>query len=224
MVLCNSLINTMEKTEIIELVRRSFLIAILVGSSSLMKADEPDAMSTYPRISWAVMPQFNLNMPGNWKTLKSTDVSMTYGGGVGVNCKIQLKSDWFINAGFSVCYDILHIIESYISLKPVNLERWSTPVSISLGHSFRLFEDMDIVPLAGAEAAYCFSNKIKFTDGMDDYKWNRFNISWGIGCGLEFCNKYEIDMMGYFGLSHLIRRTNFDLYDNKVRMSFKYFF
>ncbi len=54
---------------------RLLLIAILVGSSSLMKADEPDAMSTYHRISWAIMPQLNLNMPGNWKILKSNDVS-----------------------------------------------------------------------------------------------------------------------------------------------------
>jgi len=189
-----------------------------------MKADEPDAISTYHRISWAVMPQLNLNMPGNWKTLKSHDVSMTYGGGIGINCKIQLKSDWLINAGVSIYYDQLHIFESSISPNAVNLERWSAPVAISFGHSFRLFEDVNIVPLASAEAAYCFSNKINVTNDMDDYKWNRFNISWGIGCGLELNNKYEIDMIGYFGLPHLISQSKIDLYDNKVRMSFKYFF
>ncbi len=195
-----------------------------MGSYSLMNADEIDSISKNHRISWAVMPQLNLNMPGNWKTLKSTDVSMTYGGGIGVNCKIQLKSDWLIHTGISVCYDQLHISESYISPHAVNLERWSAPISISFGHSFRLFEDVNIVPLASAEAAYCFSSKINVRNSIDDFKWNNFNISWGIGCGLELYNKYEIDFIGYFGLPHLIRRTNIDLYDNKVRMLFKYFF
>ncbi len=195
-----------------------------MGSYSMMKADETDAISTYHRISWAIMPQLNLNMPGNWKSMKSTDVSMTYGGGVGINCKIQLKSDWLINTGVSVCYDQLHISESSISQNAVKLERWSAPISISFGHSFRLFEDVNIVPLAGAEAAYCFSNKIKVTEGMDAYKCNLFNISWGIGCGLELFNKYEIDMIGYFGLPHLIKLSNIDLYNNKVNISLKYFF
>ncbi len=203
---------------------RYLLIAMLASSSSQMKADEPEDMSTFSRISWAIMPQLNLNMPGNWKTLKSSDVTMSYGGGVGINCKIQIKSDWLINTGVSVYYDKLHISESYLSLYAVNLERWSAPVSISLGHSFSIFDDVNIVPLISAEASYCFSNKINVRNGLDDYKWNRFNMSWGIGCGLEFYNKYEIDMIGYFGLPHLIRRTNIDLYDNKVRMSFKYFF
>ncbi len=250
MVLCNSLINTPDNTEIIELFRLSFLlnyrktiaindkhvmifinnyfrpllIVVLVCSPSFMRAHEPDAISSFPRISWAIMPQLNLNMLGNWKTLKSNDVKISYGGGIGINCKILLKSDWLINTGVSICFDNLHISESYISPGSVNLERWTAPVSISLGHSFSILEDVNIIPLVSAEAAYCFSNKIKVTDDMDDCKWNRFNISWGIGCGLEFDHKYEIDFLGYFGLLHLIRQFNTDVYDNKVRVSFKYFF
>ncbi len=203
---------------------RCLLMALFLVFPSFVRAEETDVKTKDTQITWAIMPQLNLNMPGNWKTLKSTDSNISYGGGLGINCGIKLKYDWLINTGFSICYDNLHISESYISAHPIDLERWSAPLSISLGHSFIIFDEVEIIPLASVEASYCFSNKISDRNDMHVYNWNPFNISWGIGCGLGLNDKYEIDIVGYFGLPHLIRQSNNNLYDNKVRMSFKYYF
>lgn len=62
------------------------------------------------------------------------------------------------------------------------------------------------------------------TPSTSENQRNNLNMSWGIGCGLRFYEKYEIDIIGYFGLLHMITQKDTELYDNKIRMSFKYFF
>ena len=201
------------------------LMAILLVYPKIIRAEVPNTIKKYSRISWAVMPQFNINLPGNWKTLKpSEEIKMNYGGGFGVSGRMQLKSDWLIESGVSICYDNLQISSSKLSQHTFQLSKWSVPISISLGHSFKIDEGRNLVPLAGFEASYSFSNKINEISDMNVYKWNCFNISWGIGCGLLFSDRYEIDVIGYFGLVNIIRHSKIDLTDNKIRMSFKYYF
>ena len=204
---------------------RCILMIMLLAFTSVLRGEETNAFTKHFRIVWAVMPQFDLNLPGNWKTFKPYDKSsISYGGGIGGGCRIQFKSDWLVDVGVSICYDKLHIFESEISSRAISLERWSAPLSISFGHSFGISDDMDIIPLAGIEGSYCFSNKVNDNNSMDAFKWNQLNFSWGIGCGLGFDDNYEIDIVGYFGLPHMMSQSKTNLYDNKVRMSFKYFF
>lgn len=204
---------------------RSFLMILLLTFPFVIRGDETNSMSNRNRISWAIMPQFNLNLPGNWKTFRPNDkTNISYGGGIGGGCRIQFKSNWLVDAGVSICYDKLHISESKISTHALCLERWSVPLSISLGHSFDISDEMDIIPLAGIESSYCFSNKVSECIDLPDFNWNQLNVSWGIGCGLGFNDNYEIAAVGYFGLPHMIRQSNTGLYDNKVRITFKYFF
>lgn len=204
---------------------RYFLVMVLLAFSSVIKGEKIDAMTKHIQFSWAVMPQFNINLPGNWKILGPYDKNnMSFGGGIGGECRIQLKSDWLIDAGISICYDKLHISASKITPYTIYLERWTIPLSVSIGHSFGIDEEVDVIPLAGVEASYCFSSKVYPSNDPYRYNWNRLNISWGIGCGLCLSDKYEIDIVGYLGLPQMIRQSNTDLYDNKLRMSFKYFF
>ena len=201
------------------------LMAILLVYPITIRAEVTNTIKKDSRISWAVMPQFNINLPGNWKTLKSSEeIIMNYGGGIGVSGRMQLKSDWLIESGVSICYDILQISSSKLSQHTLQLSKWSIPISISLGHSFKIDEGRDLVPLVGFEASYSFSNKNKESSDMNVYEWNCFNISWGIGCGLCLSDRYEIDVIGYFGLVNIIRFSKIDLTDNKIRMSFKYYF
>ena len=201
------------------------LMAILMAYPSIIRAEDTDAIKKDIRISWAVMPQFDLNLPGNWKTLKpAEEIKMTYGGGIGVSGRIQLKSDWLIESGVSICYDNLQITSSKLSQDTFQLSKWSIPISLSLGHSFKIDDEMGIVPLAGIEASYSLNNKVNESSDMNVYKWNRYNFSWGIGCGLCLGDRYEIDVMGYFGLVNIISHSKTDLTDNRIRMSFKYYF
>lgn len=202
-----------------------YFMAMLLAYPTIIRAEDSNTIKKDSRISWAVMPQFNLNLPGNWKTLKSAEeIKINYGGGIGVSGRIQLKSDWLIESGVSICYDNLQITSSKLSQHPFQISRWSIPVSISLGHSFKIDDGRELVPLAGFEASYSFSNKINEISDIYVYKWNCFNISWGIGCGLLFSDRYEIDVIGYFGLVNIIRHSKIDITDNKIRMSFKYYF
>ena len=201
------------------------LMAILLAYPTIIRAEDINTIKNDSRISWAVMPQFNLNLPGNWKTLKpDEEIKINYGGGIGVSGRIQFKSDWLIESGVSICYDNLQITSSKLSQHTFQLNKWSVPISISLGHSFKIDEERNLVPLAGFEASYSFSNKINEISDINVYKWNCFNISWGIGCGLLFSDQYEIDVIGYFGLMNIIRHSKIDLTDNKICMSFKYYF
>lgn len=201
------------------------LIAIFLIYPSIIKADDTENSIKRNRISWALMPQFNLNTPGNWKSFKPYDkTNISYGGGIGCACRIQLKGNWLIDAGTSICYDNYHISASNVMPHAIGLERWTVPISTSIGHSFVISDEKDILPLAGIEVSYCFSNKISDSFDMPDFNCNRLNLSWGIGCGLRFYEKYEIDIIGYFGLLHMITQKDTELYDNKIRMSFKYFF
>ena len=201
------------------------LMAMLLAYPSIIRAEDTNSIKKDSRISWSVMPQFDINLPGNWKTLKpSEEIKINYGGGIGVCCKTQLKSDWLIESGVSICYDNLQISSSKLSQHTLQLSKWAIPISISLGHSFKIDEGRDLVPLAGFEASYSFSNKNKESSDMNVYKWNYFNISWGIGCGICLNDRYEIDVIGYFGLVNIMRHSKTDLTDNKIRMSFKYYF
>lgn len=200
-------------------------MAIFLISPSIMRAEDTGNAIKRSRISWALMPQFNLNIPGNWKTFKPYDkTNISYGGGIGCACRIQLKGNWFIDGDVSICYDNLHISASKVIPHAISLERLSVPISISIEHSFGISDEMDILPLTGIEGSYCFSNKVSDSIDMPDFNWNHLNLSWGIGCGLCFYDKYEIDIIGYFGLLHMISQSDIDLYANKIRMSFKYFF
>lgn len=200
------------------------LIAMCLVYPSIMRAEDTNTFKKDSRISWAVMPRFNLNIPGNWKTLKpAEEIKINYGGGIGVSGRIQLKSDWLIESGASICYDNLQITSSELSQHTLHLSKWSIPVSICLGHSFKIDDEMDLVPLAGVEASYSFSNKINESTDTYVYKCNCFNISWGIGCGICLNDRYEIDIIGYFGLVNIIRHLNTDISENKVCMSFKYY-
>ena len=201
-----------------------YFMAMLLVYPTIIMAEDTNTIKKDSRISWAVMPQFDINLPGNWKTLKpAEEIKMNYGGGIGVSGRIQLKSDWLIESGVSISYDNLEITSSRLSQHPFQLSKWSIPISVSLGHSFQIDEGLDLIPLAGFEASYSFSNKTNESSDMNVYKWNRFNISWGIGCGLFISDRYEIDVIGYFGLVNIIRHSKIDLTDNKIRMSFKYY-
>lgn len=93
------------------------------------------------------------------------------------------------------------------------LHRWAVPLSVTLGYPFKLTEDKDIVPLVGQELSYGFCHKYYRPNEINEY--NHFNFSWGVGCGPSFSNKYEIDVIGYFGLSNFIKQANMYTYHNK---------
>ena len=114
---------------------RGILMILLLTFPSVLRGDEAHAFTKHFRIAWSVMPQFDLNLPGNWKSLRPYEKSnISYGGGTGGGCRILFNSDWLIDAGLSICYDNLHISESEISAGTISLERWSAPLAISFGH------------------------------------------------------------------------------------------
>lgn len=202
---------------------RQLVLAFISAFPLFMIAEEIDATSKIRKNSWAFMPIFNINIPGNWKTLHATkEPVFSYGAGLGLNYRIFLKFDIFIDANLSFCYDSIDMSSFTISDSDFFLHRWSVPLSVNLGYPFKLTEDKDIVPLVGQEFSYGFCHKYYRPKEINEY--NHFNFSWGFGCGLRFYDKYEIDVMGYFGLFNFIKQTNMNTYDNKIRMSLKYFF
>lgn len=47
---------------------------------SIMRVEDTNTFKKDRRISWAVRPHFNLNIPGNWKTLKPVEeIKINYG-------------------------------------------------------------------------------------------------------------------------------------------------
>lgn len=201
---------------------RTLLIFIVLLTPLFMKSEEKDATKDV-RISWAICPKLNMNIPGNWKSFDpiKEDV-ITYGGGIGTNCRIPLNFNMIIDADFSIIYDNFHIPKSDNSFKFLKLERWSLPISISLGYSVAITEDMNIEPLIGAEISYYLKNKV-YNKDLSDYEWNRLNVCWCMGCGFIINNKFGIDLRGCFGLSRVLKIHNANLYNNKVRISIKYF-
>lgn len=204
---------------------RLLAITLLVAFPLFMLAEVPDDSLKSSRKSWYLLAQLNLDIPGNWKTLQSTDeFNMTYGGGIGVGYRIHLKHDIIIDSNLSFCYDKLDTTSFYIPPCDSYLERWSVPLSLSLGYAIELIDNINITPLVGIEITYCFSNKATIENKLSNYCYNDFNTSWGIGCGLCLLNKFGIDFTGYFGLANLTSQPKTNIYDNKVRMAFKYFF
>ncbi len=207
---------------------RSLLVIMLSVLPFISLAEETYPTKKSNRIEWFLSPRLNLNITGNWKSLRPIDnLEMSYGGGIGAGFRLNLKSDLFIDTDVSICYDNISISEPNVFSGTLNANCWTLPIHISLGYPFKIDEEIDILPLASIGSYYCLSNKIdSYNDSkLADLKWNRLNLSWGIGCALGFFSKYEIDIIGYFGLSRLINKNlNPDIYDNKVRLSFKYFF
>lgn len=204
---------------------RRLVMALLVAFPLFMLAEVPDDSLKSSRNSWYLLTQLNLNIPGNWKSLHSSDeISMSYGGGIGIGHRIHLKYDIIIDANLSICYDKLNTSSFFIHSSDSYLKRWTVPLSFSAGYPFELMDDIKIIPFASVETTYCFSNKANIDNKPSKYCYNDFNISWGIGCGLCLYDKFGIDFLGYFGLANLTNQSITNIYDNKVRMSFKYFF
>ena len=46
-----------------------YFMAMLLVYPTIIMAEDTNTIKKDSRISWAVMPQFDINLPGNWKTL-----------------------------------------------------------------------------------------------------------------------------------------------------------
>lgn len=179
-------------------------------------------------VRWGVKPSFNINIPGGWT---SNDVTISYGGGLGGVCNISWLTNWYLEPGISFDVNDLKLNTSDEIGGEISLTRCSVSASLTGGYLLEITDLLNISPLVGVEFSYFFSNHTSDVpdnpaDDMDGV-FKPVNFSCGVGCDIVRDN-ISVSIMGYFGLIDMKKRKSpvsySELFDNRVKVSVKYYF
>ena len=202
------------------------LLGICCSLATLTANAESTSPETTPRSRWAVEVQYDLNMPGDWRTTdRNQNLLLSSGVGVGAACNVNLSQGWFIEPGALIAYDTFKFGDNDDRLRLMQL---SLRIPIKAGYEFNAWDEFRILPHIAVEGAYHLYNKAKFNPVIGSPKWNRFDTLWGIGVGFRY-ESYGVDLTGYFGLIDKLSNAShyqpqYKQYSNKVAITAKYYF
>lgn len=207
----------------------NFTSVIIIGIWGMLcaNAENEDLTPNVQRSRWAVEVQYDLNMPGDWRTTsRSQSLNLSSGIGVGGACNVNLSRGWFIEPGALIAYDVFKFRDSDDNLQ---LRQVSFRIPIKAGYEFDAWDDFKILPHIAVEGVYNLYNKlISKTNSNMNYRWNKFDVLCGVGIGFKL-GSYGVDVTGYFGLIDKLSSTSdyhpqYKQYSNKVAITAKYFF
>lgn len=178
-------------------------------------------------VRWGVKPSFNINIPGGWT---SKDVTISYGCGIGGVCNVSWLSNWYLEPGVSFDVNDIKFNTSDATGSEISLTRCSVSASLTGGYLLEITDLLNISPLVGVEFSYFFSNHTSDVpdnpaENIDDML-KPVNFSCGFGCDIIRDN-ISIGIIGYFGMIYMKKRNfplSSEIFDNRVKVSVKYYF